>query len=110
MVESVGVIPPSVFTKQPWGSRAGKTEAETVARNIMVIRKRNGDEWPLTWAQYEAGREKDGGAGCALCERGYFDEIIKMIPDAVGAIAFCEGWAEAARAYLMKQQKKKAAK
>lgn len=104
VVKSVGVIPPSVFTEHPWGSRMQKIEAENIARNIMIIRKRNGDEWPLTWKQYEAGREKDGGAGCARGERGYFDEIIKRIPDAVGAIAFCDDWAEAARVYLKKQK------
>jgi len=36
---------PSDFTTQPMGSVLGKYEAETVAKNIMLILKRTGDEF-----------------------------------------------------------------
>jgi len=88
-------LKPSVFTQHPWESLLQKTEAEIVARNIMVIRKRLGDKWPLTWAEYELERSKDGGPDWA--ERGYFDEVMPLIQDAIGAISFSTTWAKAAR-------------
>jgi len=36
---------PSDFTNEPMGSVLQKSEAETVARNIMVILKRTGDTY-----------------------------------------------------------------
>ena len=52
---------PSNFTKQPIASVLQKSEAETIARNIMVILKRTGDSFrPLSWDEYKAERLKDG--------------------------------------------------
>lgn len=96
----MNILKPSVFTAQPMGSVTQNSESETVARNIMVIRKRLGDAWPLTWQQYKAEREKDGGNGCADSEREFFREVIELIPDAVGAIRFADAWARAARKAL----------
>ena len=61
----------------------------------MVIRKRLGDEWDLTWEQYKAEREKDGGY--SWIEKNYFEEVMPMISDAIGAISFSTSWADAAR-------------
>jgi hypothetical protein len=90
-------LKPSVFLKHPFDSLAQKTETEIVARNIMVIRARLGDEWSLTWQQYEQEREKDGGQGCARMEQLTFNRVMPLIPDAIGAISFSPTWARAAR-------------
>lgn len=88
-------LKPSHFTAQPWNSIAGNSESEVIARNIMMIRKRRGDVWPLAWAEYKAERQKDGNF--SEREKQYFDKVIKLIPDAIGAINFCKEWADAAR-------------
>jgi len=63
---------PSDFTVQPWGSVLQKSEAETIAANIMVILKRTGDEWrSLTWDEYKTERLKDGSF--TEGEKVYFD-------------------------------------
>lgn len=90
-------IIPSIFTNHPFESVMHKMEPEIIARNIMVIRARCGDNWPLSFDQYRTEREKDGGHGCANYEKQSFDEIIAMIPDALGAISFSKTWAKAAR-------------
>ena len=87
-------LSPSVFTSHPFGSVLKKSEAESIARNIMVIRARLG-RWDLTWPQYRAEREKDGGF--SELEKAYFEEAVRLIPDAIGAIAFSPSWASAAR-------------
>lgn len=52
---------PSDFTSQPWSCVFRKSESETIARNIMVILKRTGDQWrELPWEEYKAERLKDG--------------------------------------------------
>lgn len=61
----------------------------------MVIRKRLGDKWELTWEEYERERKADGGRPNG--EKGYFDNVIHLIPDAIGAISFSRVWADAAR-------------
>jgi len=100
-------MPPSTFTEYPFNSVLQKGEAEQVAANIMVIRKRLGDTWsPLNWKTYKAEREKDEGEGCTEGqEKNYFDDVVKLIPDALGAISFSPIWARAARAWQTKQQK-----
>ena len=88
-------LKPSHFTAQPFNSICNKSEHETVARNIMVIRKRRGDKWELSKKQYVSERKKDGGYSNA--EGGMFDEVYHLIRDAIGAISFCPDWTEAAR-------------
>ena len=91
----MNVLKPSHFKAQPWNSLYGKLEAEIIARNIMVIRARRGDIWPLSWEQYREERQKDGNF--SELEKGYFDEVIALIPDAIGAVRFSPTWTKAAR-------------
>ncbi len=88
-------LKPSHFCDFPWESLLQKTEAEVIACNIMKIRRRLGDEWQLSWEDYERERKKDGGY--SWMEKGYFEQVMPMIPDAIGAISFSKSWAEAAR-------------
>lgn len=88
-------LKPSHFCSFPWESLLQKSECETIARNIMVIRKRLGDKWDLSWTEYKKEREKDGGYSWA--EKDYFKEVMPLIRDAIGAISFSRSWADAAR-------------
>lgn len=88
-------IKPSSFSSFPFESLLQKTEAEVIALNIMKIRKRLGDNWKLTWEEYERERLKDSGFN--WMEKAYFEEVMPLIPDAIGAISFSKSWAEDAR-------------
>ena len=89
-------LKPSHFCSAfPMGSIARSREVEIVASNIMLIRKRRGDEWKLSWRDYKAEREKDGGIDHG--EQGHFATAMRLIPDAIGAIAFAPAWTSAAR-------------
>lgn len=52
---------PSYFAAiQPWNSVYKKSEAESIATNIMRILKRTGDTWrDLSWEEYKLERLKD---------------------------------------------------
>lgn len=89
-------LKPSHFCDYPWSSILQKSEAETIACNIMKIRRRLGDKWELTWEEYQTERKKDGHY--SELEESYFNEIMPLIPDAIGAISFSGSWAAAARA------------
>ena len=71
--KNINDLRPSDFAKvHPWDSRLQKSESETIARNVMVALKNNGDKWrALTWGEYEQQRSKDG---CSYCggEKYYF--------------------------------------
>ena len=99
-------LKPSMFLAFPWESQLGKTEAETVARNTMVIRSRLGDKWDLSWKEYKAERKKDGDY--PESEKEYFDQVMKLIPDAIGAIGFSQTWAKTARKALKEQNEQEA--
>lgn len=88
-------IPPSTFCDFPFESVLQKTEAEVIAVNIMKIRRRLGDKWELSWDEYKAERLKDKGFSWE--EEGYFNKVMPLIPDAIGAIAFSGVWAKEAR-------------
>lgn len=88
-------LKPGAFTSFPWESLLHKTEAEVIASNIMKIRKRLGDKWPLKWDEYKAKRLKD--TGFSQMEKDYFEQVMPLIPDAIGAIAFSQSWAKDAR-------------
>lgn len=90
-------VPPKVFTDKPFSSILQKSEAETIARNVMVIRDRLG-KWELTAEEYQREREKDGSF--TLGELGYFKEVAPLIRDSVGAMNFCETWQKAGRRFL----------
>lgn len=82
---------PSDFTTYPWSSRVGKSEAETVAANIMVILKRTGDEWrELPWDEYKAERQKDGKFSEE--ERRYFDQVHEFTVSEQTARLFSPTW------------------
>lgn len=82
---------PSEFNKHPWSSVLQKTEAEVVARNIMVILSRTGDEWrELGWEEYVEERMKD--TGFSQMERQYFDKAISYTKSEAAARSFCDAW------------------
>lgn len=58
--------PSDLIDKQPWDSIAQDSNVEDVARNIMKILARKGDQFrSLTWEEYEKERLKDGNFdGC----------------------------------------------
>lgn len=85
---------PSNFSKlSPMGSVAKKSEAETVARNIMVILGRTGDSFrPLSWDEYKAERLKDGNFSWK--ERPFFDQVVGYCKSKDTVVLFCPSWAE----------------
>ena len=89
---------PSNFkNKSTMGSIARKSEAETIARNIMKILARTDDTFRLLdWEAYKAERQKDGNF--SERERPFFDEVVQYCASSHGAAAFCPGWAEVAMA------------
>ena len=88
---------PSNFMQQPVGSNAQKSEAETVARNIMVILWRTGDQFrKLSWDEYKAERQKDGNF--SEKEHAYFDQVIGYCKSADTAALFSPVWKEAVTA------------
>lgn len=84
---------PSQFIKFPINSVIQNAEAEQVALNIMIIRKRLGDKWQLSLKEYEDER----GDSMDWEERDYFKIVYPLIEDANGAKSFCNIWAECAR-------------
>jgi len=84
---------PSNFTAQPWSSVAQSSEAETIARNIMVILKRTGDTFRnLSWEEYSQERKKDGKF--SEREKKYFNQVIDYCVSAETARLFSRTWKE----------------
>lgn len=82
---------PSDFTSQPYSSVIGKSEAETIARNIMVILKRTGNEFRnLSWEEYSTERKKDGAFTDS--EKRYFDQVIDYCQSSETAQLFSLTW------------------
>ena len=82
---------PSNFTNYPWASKAQNAESEIIARNIMVILKRTGDQFrPLSWEEYSVERQKDGNF--SELEKKYFDAVIPYCISADTAILFSPEW------------------
>lgn len=82
---------PSDFTNLPMESVFLKSEAETVAVNIMKILKRTGDTFrPLSKEEYTKEREKDGHFSNG--ELLYFDRVIKFCKSADTARCFSKAW------------------
>ncbi len=83
---------PSDFLEYPIASVLQTAEAETVARNIMVILKRKGDEFkPLSWDEYKEERLKDGFFN--ENEKQYFDDVIGYCASEDTAKLFSKVWA-----------------
>ena len=87
-------LKPSHFCDHPWSSVLDKSEAETIARNIMVIQKLRGDNWGLTWGDYKATREQHGGF--SMKEKEYFDKVQPYVNSPEGAMRFSPTWRKAA--------------
>lgn len=86
---------PSNFKNLPMGSVLQKSEPETVARNIMVILARTGDEWrKLPYSEYEQEREKDGDYW--IGEEKYFNQVIDFCISPDCAKLFSPVWKEVA--------------
>jgi hypothetical protein len=65
---------PSFFTAHPLDSIAQDGRAEKIARNIMVILKRTGDEFrQLRWTAYKTERIKDGNF--TMLEKELFEKV-----------------------------------
>lgn len=88
---------PEDFTVQPMNSIRRKSEAETVARNIMVILARNGNKWRLLgWNEYETERRKDGDF--TMSEQSYFDAVYIHTETEQAARRFSPVWQNVAAA------------
>jgi len=87
---------PSDFTIAPWNSVLQKSEAETIAANIMVILKRTGNQWrTLTWDEYKEERLKDAKTDRSHFTEGekfYFDLCIPYCLTAETAALFAPDW------------------
>ena len=84
-------LKPSNYTGNPMGSVSKNWESEKIARNIMVILSRTGNEWrPITWEEYQAERRMDGGF--SESEKLYFDRVISYCKSAEDADRFCSSW------------------
>jgi hypothetical protein len=84
-------LKPSDFTEFPCSSVLQKSEAETVAQNIMKILKRTGDEFrPLSKEEYIDQREIDGNFSRG--ELSYFDQVIDYCKNADTAQLFSKVW------------------
>lgn len=82
---------PSNFRSFPFDSVLHNSESEQVAKNIMGILWRTGDEWRLlSWKEYKAYREMDGHF--TESEKDYFDKVVGFCVAEASANAFCNGW------------------
>ena len=89
--QSISGLKPSNYTSHPMSSVSKEWEAEQIARNIMTILWRTGDEWrPLTWEEYCTERQKDGNF--SKMEKPYFDRVISYCKSAEDADRFCSSW------------------
>ena len=82
---------PSDFTDHPMNSVFRSHEHEMVARNIMIILERLGDEWAdIAWDQYKEQRLKDGNFSEA--EKGLFEKVSGYCKSADTAVLFSDTW------------------
>lgn len=89
--ENIKELKPINFVGEPVGSIFDSAEAETVARNIMVILYRTGNEFrKLSWEEYKKEREKD--EPIENFEKDYFEEVSEYCISAEKALEFCDDW------------------
>ena len=83
---------PSDFAKVfPCNSVAKSSEAETIARNIIMILKRTGDNFrDLSWDEYTDERVRDGDF--TKREAEYFLQVINYCTDEKCARLFSPEW------------------
>ncbi len=87
---------PQNFCLRPFGSVLQKSEAETVAKNIMRILHRTGNKWrTLSWEEYKSERQKDTEYdifGFQDAEKIFFDQVVDYCKNPEKAIEFCSDW------------------
>ena len=89
--QAMSSLKPSNYTSHPMSSVSKEWGAEQIARNIMTILWRTGDEWrPLAWEEYCTERQKDGNF--SKMEKPYFDRVISYCKSAEDADRFCSSW------------------
>ncbi len=82
---------PSEFLKHPYDSVLKKNESEVVARNIMVILSRTGNEFrSLSWDEYKSERLKDGNF--TESEKQYFEAVCNYCSSSENAKTFSPNW------------------
>lgn len=87
--------PSDFLLHYPWNSISQKSEAETVARNIMAILTRTGNEWrKLSLSEYQSEREKDGGFTSS--EAGFFIQVAEYTTSPEAAAKFSSAWSKVA--------------
>jgi hypothetical protein len=92
--------PSDLAKHQPYNSKVQKTESEIIARNIMWILKRTGNEWrTLSWEEYKEERLKDGNFS-EYHEREYFHAV--TCPE--NARGFCPAWAKAVEDFIYEEE------
>ena len=86
-------LKPSDFRNRPMASVLRKSEAETVASNIMVILSKGVDVFrALSWEEYKRQRLIDGKFSDS--EHDYFDQVIDFFKSADTAKLFSKEWAD----------------
>lgn len=84
---------PSDFTNFPFDSVECKSEAETIALNIMVILDRTGNTFrELTWQEYMRERLRD--SNFSEGEFSYFNRVISYCKSPDTANLFSKAWAD----------------
>ena len=85
---------PSDFTHHPCMSVFNKCEPEVIARNIMKILKRTGNEFrELTWEEYAKERqESEQDKNFSQGEKRYFDDVIGYCKSAETAKLLSPYW------------------
>ena len=89
-MKSINELNPSQFRGHPYSSKVGKTEAEVIARNIIVIQKRTGDTFrELTWEEYQKERlgdaEHDSNRFVEWAEKPWFERVMPYLTTSEGA-------------------------
>jgi len=91
MVEMKEGLKPKNFRRHPYGSTSRHSETETIARNVMVILSRTGNEFRnLSWEEYKEERLKDGNF--TESEGPLFDKVRVVGTSAEAAYLFCPTW------------------
>jgi len=86
------MLKPNSFTKHPFDSVSQSYNSEVIARNIMIILSKTGNEWRrLTYQEYKCYRLKEGNWTPA--ESLYFEEVLPHTTSPGEAINFCKTWA-----------------
>jgi len=87
-------ITPSHYLQRPVGSVSQNGDTETIARNIMAILSREGNQFrELSFDEYKLSRIQDGATEFAVsAEKPHFDIAAPYCISAQRANDFCEGW------------------